>query len=304
LFYEPPAPSEKRALRITSHKAGCALLAVCVLQLAVTPLALLRHRLPPMGDELWFGLLVLLSSLSVLGGTLVGKRLFRNMKQETRGKKAGAGESTLLVAAGAALCLLGNFAALFVEKLAGRVGIEFQGAPEQVVPQSSPGLMLALLTTGLAPAVAEEILLRGTILPPLRRFGDGFAVVSTAALFALLHQNMEQAPMAFVSGLALGWVYVRGGRLMLPVLVHLWNNAAAVALLLLPDRAANNYVFAMMALGLLSLYLLFLRRPRKEKFICGLSPGRRAANFFFGSVAMVLALCYFVVIIILNTSVV
>jgi len=313
---------EKRALRAVSSKAGCALLAVCALQLAAVPLALLRPRLPSASDELWFALMVLLSSLTVLGGALLGRRLFgvtffaRDV--ETHGcaspvneSRASLPDSLLLVLAGAALCMAGNFANLFVERLAGRAGIEFLGGPEPVAPQNSLGLLLALLTTGLLPAVAEELLLRGVILPPLRRFGNGFAITCAAALFALLHQNMEQAPMAFVSGLALGWVYVRGGRLALPILVHLWNNAAAVALLALPERAEYIYLLALSAAGLLSALYLYLRRPKDNKggrpkpmkALCGLSPGSGAANFFFGSAAMILALGYFVVMIILNTKI-
>jgi len=309
---------EKRALRTISRKAGCALLAVCVLQLAAAPLALLRPRLPDMSDALWYALMVLLGSLTVLGGALVGKRLFRveahgcaspvnqaethvNQAIAETHSSASLQDSFLLVVAGAALCMAGNFAAIFVEALAGRAGIEFLGGPEEIVPQGSLGLLLAMLTTGLLPAVTEELLLRGVILPPLRRFGDGFAVVSTAALFALLHQNMEQAPMAFVSGLALGWVYVRGGRLALPILVHLWNNTAAVALLLLPERAEYIYMLALLAAGGLSAFALYLRRPKPNGIVCELPAYRRASIFFFGSVAMVLALGYFVAVIVLNT---
>jgi len=304
---------EKKALRIVSRKAGCALLAVCALQLAVSPLVFLRPRLPAISDALWYGLMLLLSSLTLLGGALVGKKLFgiTFFARETpfasfareKHSRASLPDSTLLVIAGAALCMAGNFATVLVERLAGQAGIEFLGGPELVAPQSSLGILLALLTTGLLPAVTEEILLRGVILPPLRRFGDGFAVVCTAALFALLHQNMVQAPMAFVSGLALGWVYVRGGRLALPVLVHLWNNAAAVLLMLLPERAEYIYLFALLAAGLLSLMFLYARRPKPKGIACGLPAHRRASNFFFGSVAMVLALGYFVAVIVLNTRV-
>ena len=304
---------EKRALRAVSRKAGCALLAVCVLQLAASSIALLRPHLPAIRYELWLALMVLLSSLTVLGGALVGKKLFgitlaarktpfASFAREKH-SRASLPDSLLLVVAGAALCMAGNFANLFVEQLAGQAGIEFVGAPEQIAPQSSPALLLALLTTGLLPAVTEELLLRGTILPPLQPFGDGFAIVCTAALFALLHQNMEQAPMAFVSGLALGWVYVRGGRLALPILVHLWNNAAAVALMLLPEGAEMIYMFALLVLGPLCALILYLRRPKQTKLISELSPGSRAAHFFFGSAAMLLALGYFIVMIVLNTRV-
>ena len=284
------------------------MLAVCVLQLAVSPVGLLRARLPGMSDALWLCMMAVLSSTTVFGGALVGRRLFKgaethDFKKETQ-SRASLLDDCLLVIAGAALCMAGNIVTPIVERAAGRAGIEFRGGPEQTAPQSLPGLLLTLLAVGVLPAVTEELLLRGVLLPPLRRFGDGFAAACTAALFALLHQNMEQAPMAFVSGLALGWVYLRGGKLALPVLVHLWNNAASVLLMLLPGRAANVYALGLGLAGAVCLIILFLRRSKDNKgIVCGLSPGKRAVNFFFGSAAMAPALGYFAAMIALNTKI-
>jgi len=295
---------DKRALRSVSRKAGCALLLVCVSQLGVSFLAIwLRDRLG-LGDDAWFTLVAVLSGMTILAGALLGKRLFKEdaYRRRTHGC-APQLDSVLLIPAGAALCMAGNLVGALVEQLAGQAGIEFQGGLEPPQPQSLPGLLLLLLTVAVLPAVAEEWLLRGVILPPLRRFGDGFAVVSTAVLFALLHQNMEQAPMAFVSGLALGWAYVRSGRLAVPVAVHLWNNVAALALLSLPESAANIYALGLGLLGVLSLCIIYLRRPAPEKIIYEMPAYRRASSFFFGSVAMVLALVYFVAVIALNTKV-
>jgi membrane protease YdiL (CAAX protease family) len=198
-----------------------------------------------------------------------------------------------------------NLVTVFVEALAGRAGIVFRGGPELITPRGAPGLLMLLLTVAVLPAVTEEFLLRGVLLPALRPFGDGFAVVCTAVLFALLHQNMQQAPMAFAAGLALGRVYLRsGGRLTIPIIVHGWNNAAAVALGLVSGRAANVYALALGLLGMLSLAYLFLRRrPAPPKVKCELPAYRRAFSFFFGSAAMVLPLLYFIVVIVLNTQV-
>ena len=303
---------EKLALRAASRKAGCALLAVCALQLAASlAAALLRGRMD-LGGGAWFHLAAVLSGIAVLGGAAVGSRLLggheKSGRQDAslRSYRLTASpyrECVLLIPAGAALCMAGNVVGMFVEQLAGRAGIEFQGGPQPPQTQSLPGLLLLLLTVALLPAAAEEWLLRGVILPALRRFGDGFAVTCTAALFALLHQNMEQAPMAFVSGLALGWVYIRSGRLAVPMAVHLWNNAAAVLLMVLPEGAENAYVLTLGILGMLSLIVLYVRRPEPKKVACELPAYRRVSNFFFGSAAMVLALGYFVVMIALNTRV-
>jgi len=304
---------EKQTLRAASRKAGCALLAVCALQLAASLAAVpLRDRMG-LGGAAWFHLVAVLSGMTVLGGAAVGQVMlgghsFDSGRQKCRPYRW---DSVLLIPAGAALCMAGNAVGVFVEQMAGRAGIEFQGGPQPPQAQGLPGFLLLLLTAAALPAVAEEWLLRGVILPALQPFGDGFAIACAAALFALLHQNMEQAPMAFVSGLALGWVYVRSGRLAVPVAVHLWNNAAAVLLMALPEGAENAYVLALGVLGVLSLIVLYVRRPKDhrggrpapEKIACELPAWRRAANFFFGSAAMVLALIYFVAMIAVNTRV-
>ena len=302
VFHEKPAQTERRALRAVSRMAGCALLLVCVSQLVVSFAAVwLRDRLA-LNDSAWFTLVAVLSGVTVLTGALLGTRMAGDRNQG--GRRAPLfPDSLLLIPACAALCMAGNLVGALVEQVAGRAGIEFQGGPEPPQPQSLPGLLLLLLTVAVLPAIAEEWLLRGVILPPLRRFGDGFAVVCTAMLFALLHQNMEQAPMAFVSGLALGWAYVRSGRLAVPIAIHLWNNAAAVALTLLPEGMESLYVLGLGALGMLCLFILYLRKPVPRKNVCDLPAYRRASNFFFGSAAMVLALAYFVVVIALNTRV-
>ena len=303
MLYIPPPQTEKTALRAISRRAGLALLAVCALQLGVSLAAVMLQRRLNLGGSAWFHLMAVLSGMTVLTGAVAGRELFRGRVQQARNKKAGAGECAALVITGAALCMAGNLVGALVEQMAGQAGIEFQGGPQPPQPQSLSGFLLMLLTMAVLPAVAEEWLLRGVLLPTLQPFGDGFAIACTAALFALLHQNMEQAPMAFVSGLALGWAYVRSGRLAVPMAVHLWNNAAAVAILLLPAAAVNLYGLALGMLGMVSLFVLYLRRPAPQKIMCEMPAGRRASNFFFGSPAMVLALIYFVVIIVLNTRV-
>jgi len=306
---------EKHALRAVSHQAGCALLAVCGLQLAASlAAALLQSRLE-LDGSLWFHLAAVLGGMTVLAGAAVGRKLLqppRCCAAAPQGGHLDKEASFLLVPAGAALCMAGNLVGALVERMAGQAGIEFQGGPQLPQTQSLPGLLLTLLTAAVLPAAAEEWLLRGCVLPALRRFGDGFAVACTAALFALLHQNMEQAPMAFVSGLALGWAYVRGGRLAVPMAVHLWNNAAAVLFTVLPEGMENLYVAALGALGMLCLFVLYLRRrprdnrggrPAPRKAMCEMPAYRRASNFFFGSAAMVLALGYFIAMIAVNTRV-
>ena len=50
-------------------------------------------------------------------------------------------------------------------------------------PEDGAGLLLFFLRTALVPAFVEELCFRGVILQPLRRFGDWFAIFTSALLF-------------------------------------------------------------------------------------------------------------------------
>lgn len=85
-------------------------------------------------------------------------------------------------------------------------------------------LILGTVCIAVLPAVCEEILFRGIILSGLRRFGDTFAVFVSAALFMLMHQNPDQTAYPFLSGLVIGFVYVKSGNLIYPIIIHFLNN--------------------------------------------------------------------------------
>lgn len=71
---------------------------------------------------------------------------------------------------------------------------------------------------------------RGAIMQSLRRFGDTFALFVSSLLFGLVHGNLVQAPMAFVTGLAIGYFVLRTGSLRTGMAIHFVNNALAVVL--------------------------------------------------------------------------
>ena len=68
-------------------------------------------------------------------------------------------------------------------------------------------IVMAFVTTAIIPAFVEEFLFRGMILTNLRPYGRVTAIVGSAVLFGLMHQNIEQVFYATVAGLFLGYVY-------------------------------------------------------------------------------------------------
>lgn len=85
----------------------------------------------------------------------------------------------------------------------------------------------------------EEWLCRGMILRGLLNYKkeDGtngikpvWAIVISAAVFAVIHGNLWQAIPAFIIGLVMGLVYYKTGSLKLTMLMHFVNNTLALAM--------------------------------------------------------------------------
>jgi hypothetical protein len=87
-----------------------------------------------------------------------------------------------------------------------------------------------MLVMALLPALCEEALFRGLIQPLLaRRIATPLAVVFTAFLFALLHQQFLAFLSIFALGIILGYLRHWSGSLWVPSLVHFINNGIIVA---------------------------------------------------------------------------
>jgi membrane protease YdiL (CAAX protease family) len=82
------------------------------------------------------------------------------------------------------------------------------------------------------PAIFEELFFRDILLGNLRtRFGIKAALIVSSLLFAVCHVGAPIVwPSLFVVGFALGVVRLTSGTIILPILLHAFNNALALAL--------------------------------------------------------------------------
>lgn len=71
----------------------------------------------------------------------------------------------------------------------------------------------------LAP-VLEEYVCRKQIIDRVGQYGEKTAMILSALIFGLLHQNLFQFFYAFGIGLVLGYLYIRTGRLRYPIIFH------------------------------------------------------------------------------------
>ncbi|MFA9380745.1 MAG: lysostaphin resistance A-like protein, partial [Acetanaerobacterium sp.] len=126
-----------------------------------------------------------------------------------------------------ALSSVGNIAADNLSALLRTVGLY---APQSRValPTDAGGITLYVLIYAVLSPVLEELVFRGVILQSLRRFGDGFALIISAALFSLVHLDLLSLPYAFLAGLVIGYFVLRTGSLVTGLVIHLANNLFAV----------------------------------------------------------------------------
>ena len=99
-------------------------------------------------------------------------------------------------------------------------------------------LSLTLLAVAIAPVI-EEFFFRGLLQRPLeRRFGPMPAILSAAALFALVHLLPWVFPIHLFLGVVFGFATYATGSIWAGVILHAANNIAAV----LGITAAGEYV--------------------------------------------------------------
>ena len=128
-------------------------------------------------------------------------------------------------------------------------------------PKGIFGFLLSFIATAIVPALVEEFAMRGIVLGMLRKFGDGFAIITSAILFGLLHGNFQQMPFAFLVGLILGFIVVKTNSLLIAIAVHSANNFVSVvfdyleASVLVENMIYIVYLLVCLLLGIVGIFL-------------------------------------------------
>ena len=95
---------------------------------------------------------------------------------------------------------------------------------------------LSLLAVCVQPAIVEELFFRYLALGTLRRVtGTHLAVILSSVMFGIAHLGVPLSmPLLMLIGLALGYLRVCSGSLLLPIGVHFLHNAAILWIETLP----------------------------------------------------------------------
>ena len=118
------------------------------------------------------------------------------------------------------------------------LGLNVQTTENQEILQSMAGqmpLITQVAVFGILGPLVEEVLFRSFIMryffPRWSFVGIGFSVYLFAT--AHVHRNFVELSVYLIMGFALSFAYAKKRQLEFPILIHLFNNLYAVAMMLL-----------------------------------------------------------------------
>lgn len=208
-----------------------------------------------------------------------------------------------------ALCFVGSLASLVTDFIAGVIDSlfatgEIPDAMEGALPQvGTIGTYLVfILTVSVAAPICEELIFRKLMLVPLRKHGDGFAIVTTALFFGFTHGNFDQLPYAFVVGLLFGLLAVNSNSVIPTMFLHTVNNllvtlgSYSVSILgenettLALENGASWVLNAAFWLGIPSIIAILSSGMCKSDYAFQLSKAEKAKLIFSSPASYMLAL--------------
>lgn len=122
----------------------------------------------------------------------------------------------------------------------------FRALHQALRPRTVGEGLLSVFAIALMPALCEETLFRGVVLPSLARFGAAAGLLGSAALFALIHIDavgttpvFYRLPFAFTVGLGMGALRLATGSLLPSMLAHAVLNTITFLTVFLTGAASQ-----------------------------------------------------------------
>ena len=247
---------------------------------------------------------VIITVISLFGAYLI-MRLIIDRKHQAfipLGAPENKKHAVLLIPVGILACIAGSYMTYYMNRVLENVfGVTFT-QPEIGDPSNLSELTLFLLCSVLVPCIFEEVALRAGALEAFRKYGDRFAIIASAFIFAILHGNMVQMPFAFIAGLAIGYIYVVTGSIWPGVIIHFINNLTSCSTEIgnvfgVGTQAVDTFYIIYMGVFIIAgtvcaiIFLFDKKRPILNKDTSTLTFSQKFTGFVF-NVPMILSMIY------------
>ena len=120
------------------------------------------------------------------------------------------------------------------------IGIEFTAPVNEIKMDGIGETIVGFVAVAVVPAFVEELAIRGALMQPLRKFGDKFAIITSAMVFAIMHGNLVQIPYTILGGLLLGYLAVVTESLWPSIILHFLNNFYSVIVMCVSDNFSDR----------------------------------------------------------------
>ncbi len=163
---------------------------------------------------------------------------------------------TIIVITFAAMYACNILANLIIAGLNAIFGISTEDVIGQNI-NSTASIYTFIFVVIIAP-IGEEFIFRKLIIDRTLVFGERFAILYSALAFGMFHANIAQTLYATAIGLVLGYVYVKSGKLVYSIILHLIINLLGSFLVpLLSSTPVGNiivlgFIVVMIIVGLIT----------------------------------------------------
>lgn len=157
---------------------------------------------------------------------------------------------------------------------------------------------IASLAVSIFICVLEEILFSGVLLATLRRYGDDFAIITTAMLFALFQASVAEMILGFFLSLCICYFVVRSGSVFVAIIgrivIVLYNFFTSLCVIFVEEELAF-VIISLLALTVIAIaggsYIYFLRQDKHafllKQPLSAVSLRRRIVTFVFNPMFVV-----------------
>lgn len=206
----------------------------------------------------WLSVLMCQDLVAVLVFALAAKTKKPIYKPDMKKKKIGLKSACAIFIMCIAVMQTGSYISAFLSQMVQNIrGVALENDLNTLVMQSNV-LTVVIMAVIIGP-ITEEFIYRKFIINRMRPYGERFAVVFSALLFALAHGNFYQVFYSFGVGLIFGYLYVKTDNIKINIVYHMAVNfmGSVIPILFLKSDSVLNFTFGA-GMIFYSLYLILM----------------------------------------------
>ncbi len=126
---------------------------------------------------------------------------------------------------------------------------------------NSADFWLNLLLISLIGPIFEEVIFRKLLIDRTIRYGARVSIIISALLFGLIHGNLNQFFYAFLMGGFFAYVYIKTGKIIYTILLHISVNliGSVVSLFVIESASAiAQNTFTPLDMSIVLIYMIFI----------------------------------------------